>query len=535
MEKQKLEKKPLTMFDFLENNSTIYDVLGKYAGITDYSSAGVMKWLKEYSTVRKAKNVSQAWCRQNYINIFDNLMDELSRSITSTSEKDGIKPFPKDEIAIFLFKLQKIAPDRKKYMSVGQYINDVREALKNGSCFEESGEIDPYYDILIDLLTDKATEHVDQEKLNSSISTIVTGFGTAIARNNIKSLNLGEDVEAEEVKKLSFIEKILRKPEERKKYDELLEEYNRELAEHKEKVALRLKCKAEREEYVRKKLIATMPVEEKVTASRNGVDSIVFRKGKQVPPKEGSFSWSVDFSKKPEVIMDELAEYSKNGEENQRVVAIDYGKFKYSTLFQMSGYPSFSSDNLHIVGVTRIGNDGVKNYFVIMPLEGMKLKKASELTEHDIKVPLRVNSKKTSIRGYSDFEDYVFVKTPKIPDSKKDFYAKVALSDYMLEKSIQENYRYAGQVKETPLGPGIDASDSAGAYDLWAIQYAYDNPGACGRRKIYSLETILNDPELLYRHLKNVQGLYPEKYYTDNKVITENGYREISEDDNQRT
>ena len=143
--------------------------------------------------------------------------------------------------------------------------------------------------------------------------------------------------------------------------------------------------------------------------------------------------------------------------------------------------------------------------------------------------------KKTAIRGYSDFEDYVFVKTPKIPDSRKDFYAKVALSDYMLEKAVQENYRYAGQVKETQLGYGIEAGDSAGAYDLWAIQYAYDNPGACGRRKIYSLETILNDPELLYRHLKNVQGLYPEKYYNDNKVITENGYREISEDDNQRT
>ena len=104
MEKQKLEKKPLTMYDFLEKNNTIYDVLGKYAGITDYSSAGVMKWLKEYSTVRKAKNVSQAWCRQNYINIFDDLMDELSRSITLTSEKDGIKPFPKDEIAMFLLK-----------------------------------------------------------------------------------------------------------------------------------------------------------------------------------------------------------------------------------------------------------------------------------------------------------------------------------------------------------------------------------------------------------------------------------------------
>ncbi len=53
------EQKTLKMYDFLEKNNTIYDVLGKYAGITDYSPAGVMKWLKEYSTVRKAKNVSQ--------------------------------------------------------------------------------------------------------------------------------------------------------------------------------------------------------------------------------------------------------------------------------------------------------------------------------------------------------------------------------------------------------------------------------------------------------------------------------------------
>lgn len=528
------EQKTLKMYDFLEKNNTIYDVLGKYAGITDYSPAGVMKWLKEYSSIHQTRNVNQAWCRQNYINIFDNLMDELSRSITLTSETDGIKPFPKDEVAMFLFKLREIAPDSKKYMSVGQYINDVREFLEDKNLFQKTGEIDPYYDALIDLLTEKATEHVDQEKLNSSISTIVTGFGTAIARNNIRSLNLGKDIETEELKKLNFIEKVLRKPEERKQYDELLEEYNRKLTENKEKALLEFKCRTEREEYVRKELITSMSAEEKIEASRNGADSIVFRKGKKVSQKEGSFSWSVDFSKKPEVIMDELAEYSKNGEENQRVVAIDYGKFKYSTLFQMSGYPSFSSDNLHIVGVTRIGNDGVKNYFVIMPLEGMKLKKASELTEHDIKVPLRVNSKKTSIRGYSDFEDYVFVKTPKIPDSKKDFYAKVALSDYMLEKAVQENYRYAGQVKETQLGYGIEAGDSAGAYDLWAIQYAYNNPGACGRRKVYSLETILNDSELLYRHLKNVQGLYPGKYYNDNKVITENGHKEISENDDER-
>lgn len=528
MEKENLEEINYTMFKFIGDDNSIYDILKKYAGIEDLNTVGFLKWFKKYATVCENKHINKDWCKRNYTIIFNDLMDELRTSLSIQEKTNGIKPLSIEERDELLSKLQNIDQNKRKLYSIGQYIELAKETNLQEN-YTENGEIDPYYDELQNILLEKGVQVAREDELFPKIGAAFNILVINTARSNIRSMKLDEQVEKEELKKIAFIEKLLRKPDELKRYNEYLKRYYDEVEAHKEKVALKIECEVKREDYVKDELLLPMSLEEREISSKKGINNVVFRKSRSVDPKKGAFSWNVELSKNPELILDEMAEYSKNGVENQRVVAIDYGKFKYSTFFKSNGKPAFSSDNLHIVGVTRIGNDGVKNYFVMMPLEEMKLKKSSEVTQNDKRISFEVNDTPSPIMGYHDFEEYVFVETPKIPVSKKEYFSKVALSDYMLETATKENFRFAGYVKDTSKGIKTDASDGAGAYDLWAAQYARKNPGYCGKKRYTSLEDILGNPDLLYTHLQNVKSLYPEKQYSDSTVMTEKGSKEVSE------
>lgn len=523
MEKEKSEERKLTMFDFIGEDNSIYDFLGKYAEIDDYSYLVFLKWIKKYATVAGVKNVNKDWFKKTYTQKLEDLMEDLRKAISINEPAEGIKPLNAHDRTLLLFKLQEIEPYREKFQSVGQYMDLLKNKISKNEFYTESGEIDAYNDKLSEVLLEQALNVTDKDKLADEMESIFNMIVPTIARNRIRGMKLSPEEEATELEKLRFIEKILRKPAELKKYNELLDRYYKEMAEHREKVALRLECETKREEYVRKGLYASLPEQERIQALKTGLESVIFRKSDGIKQKEGTFSWGVDFAKEPEIILDTMSEYSNNGIENQRVVAIDYGKFRYDTIFKPDGRPAFSSDNLHVVGVTRIGKDGVKNYFVITPLDEMKIKKSSELEDEDKKVSFKYNGEKQKITGYLDFDEYVFVKAPKIPEQDRDFCTKILFSDYILETATKDNYRFAGRIKDTQFGKSIDASDSSGAYDLWAIMYAYNHPGRCGKVRVNSIEQILNNSELLLKHMKNVQALHPDKTHSDNVVINETG------------
>lgn len=520
MNEKSVKKQKYAIYDFIGEGKSMYDFLEKYANIGDPSPKGIINWFRTIFDVQKFSGSVQSM-HYEYSRIFASLMKGLEKSMKIDKMEDGIYPMSKEDEADLLSRLQNADPERRKLNTISEYITLVKENNFTEKYYVKRGIVDPYYDSLNKILLDSAIKVGNRVEIEKSADAILHSVSPNIIKSNIREMYKDDSQFTEnELQKANFVINTLGRPERKAQYDQILRKYHKEIQKNSEKLALKLECEGKRESEVLSEILGNKNPIENVRKRNEGIDKLIY-KGKPSRLKPGSYSWRVNLSKEPEVILDELAEYSPKGIENQRVVAIDYGNFEYDTFFRENGEPTISSNNLHLVGVTRIGRDGVKNYFVIMPTAEKQLKNKSELTEDDKVLNLKLNNKNAEIKSKDGLDKYVFVKTDKVPKSKAKFYAKYALSDVVLEKAIQENNRFVGYILDTKEGPKINGSYKDFPTDVEAVKYAASNPGYCRKRRCNSLSDILISSDLLLKHLKNVKNLYPGKFYSESTVINE--------------
>ena len=260
-------------------------------------------------------------------------------------------------------------------------------------------------------------------------------------------------------------------------YDALLESMKTRMDFYNRKAIMAVACEAKRARFVRNALLETLPPERTETLKKEGLNipELLFNHT-EYKQNENSFVWDVKEFKNPQVVMDTTAKYTNDGSADQRVIAISYGKFAYGNIFQKDGRPTYVSDFMELVGVSRIGEDGQKNYFILVPFMNKEFEKDGTFDyQKYMKAQKNPDILPTINYGYNG-EAYA-LNLERIPEEVRAFYANVYFSDVYLKNVIENNYRYAGMVTVNNHMPQIEASDKTfdNSTDMEAARFAMNH------------------------------------------------------------
>ncbi len=503
------------MYDFIDDgvNKSIYAILNEYHPFLkrDFSLANLVNHMPDVEYTSSGKNI--------YIRDYQGIVSSFSKLLlekTSTGKlfEDKEEDTSKEELNRIFEELKASCEgnsDCKFFSTIREYIEYAQKTIE-----------DPETKPLRDAIVKNAAEFLSPEDAYKHRERLIGMIYFAQAENRVKAMSpmRREAGQFPEWDRMTAIKKILTKKNGLREYDEYYEEASREIKkaalEAMGKARVATACKIKRASFA---IRALEPTKARYPKSNNEKMQSLFERLKRMPKKEEN-SWSYTPLEKPELLCDLQAEYSENGIENQRVVAFRYGRFKYGRTQNEEG--GFNIDNTDVmpelVGISRIGKDGTKTYFVLMPpIDRIKYRPASDKTvdpgdrllkftvTQDVEVP--TSSGKKRVQRKTVPTDVVDAKTGKkvniyrnkeIPEELEEFFAKVYFSDEYLSSAIENNARYLGSVEQGEDGPVIITSDE-GKLDLAAAHYAAYFPGRVGRLMVRNFESFCSSTELEIR------------------------------------
>lgn len=479
------------IYDFVDDgiNESIYTILTRYHPYMkkDFSLANMINHITEVEH-NEAQERSDKSIYEKY---FSELADCLASHTTLYGgiQEKSVPEERKKQIFASLSEICKDIPECKDFITVKAYTE-----------FAKKNMDDPKTKPLRDAIVDNAVEFFPREDAYLIQSVLLKGIyldraikkATPLEHKNRK---IGDYPELDRMKAFN---QILMKKEGLQEYEEFYYEAQAKIREAAlkamEKARIETVCTTKRKKAVKAEINPSISSDQTVAAATP--ISAMFDPLKRIP-KKGESAWVYESLKEPELLCDLDANYSKDGIENQRVIAIRLGKLKYKDPQILEGLNyDRTAEMPELIGVTRIGKDETKNYFVLMPpIDRLTFRPVGEKPQEpgekpfefsitqDIQVQTR--SGLTRIERQTNSADIVDAKTgqkmnafknKEIPEALKEFFAKVYFSDEYLSAAIENNARYIGHVVETDNGPQIRASDVEKA-DIAAAHYAAYHPG----------------------------------------------------------
>ena len=503
---------PQDMYDFIDDgvNKSIYTILNEYHPFLkrDFSLASLINHIPDIEYVSSAKDI---YIRdyQGIVNAFSKLLLEKT-STGQLFEDDGEEASKEESNRIFeeLKDSCKGNSDCKFFSTIREYVEYAQKTIQ-----------DPETKPLRDAVVKNAVDLLSPEDVYKHRERLMGMVYFAQAENRVKAMSpmRREAGQFPEWDRISAIKKILTRKNGLREYDEYYEEASKEIKraalEAMGKARVATVCKIKRASFA---IRALEPTKARYPKSNNEKMQNLFEKLKRMPKKEEN-SWSYSPLEKPELLCDLQANYSENGIENQRVVAFRYGRFKYGKTQNEEG--GFYIDNTDVmpelVGISRIGKDGTKTYFVLMPpIDRIIYRPVNDKTvdqgdrllkftvTKDVEVPTPSGKKRVEKKTVPT--DVVDGKTGKklnifrnkdIPEELEEFFAKVYFSDEYLSSVIENNARYLGSVEQGENGPVIITSDEE-KLDLAAAHYAAHFPGRIGKTMVKDFESFCSSTEL---------------------------------------
>ncbi len=503
------------MYDFVDDgvNKSIYTILNEYHPFLkrDFSLANLVNHMPDVEYTNSVKNI----CIRDYQGIVTSLSKLLlEKTNTGKLFEDRGEDASKEELNRIFEELKASCEGN----SDCKFFSTIREYVEYAQKTVEDSETKP----LRDAVVKNAVEFLSPEDAYKHRERLIGLIYFTQAENRVKAMSpkRREAGQFPEWDRMTAIKKILTKRDGLREYDQYYEEASREIKKAAlaamEKARISTTCKIKRATFA---IRALEPTRAKYKKLDNEKMQNLFERLKRMPKKEEN-SWSYDPLKKPELLCDLQAEYSENGIENQRVVAFRYGRFKYGRTQNEEG--GFNIDNTDVmpelVGISRIGKDGTKTYFVLMPpIDRIKYRPATDKTvdpgdrllkftvTQDIEVPTTSGGKRVQrktvptdvVDGKTGKKVNIF-RNKEIPEELEEFFAKVYFSDEYLSSVIENNARYLGSVEQGEDGPVIHPSDEE-KLDLSAAHYAAYFPGRVGKLMVRNFESFCSSTELEIR------------------------------------
>lgn len=488
------DDKKFDMYNYIETGNTMYDVLDQYLPELngDYSLCSLVNALPEFAETNPYDTDKILEVYQDY---FDKLSCYLSDCLNSYPRQNNLFQKKREKI---LLALEEASPDYQKFNSVDGYITYAKYNMK-------SDKTQKVRDIIIKEAIDLLPQNV-REVLKCKC--LKGYYFTQIANRFIRNKNRVPDKNTPEFQEFKFIQHVLSNVESMKEYDSCIEEYRRRTKKVAEEIIFKSKRKREIMAEIKNGL---NDKEQEKILDDDGIEKILFPKPNNSTLEKYAYEWNIRRYRNPKILFDTQAIYSEDGSENQRVMAVKYGEFDYNAKFNRTGENKISSTAMELIGITRSGKDGFKNYFVLVPVNNLSIKKDSEISEQDRIKNIVINGKKRTLIDKNTHEPIYFVKNDSISKAEEEFYAKVAFSDEILNHVIKSNYRYAGSVISEQGKLKLDATSSVTPTDIEAAKYASLYPGRVGRTQYESLTAYCNSPELLSDHMDIIKKLLGEK------------------------
>jgi hypothetical protein len=538
----KIEKPKFNMFDFVDDGKggkTLYNCLSSITGISDWSTESLVYNALPMIDISKENENMKKFMVKEYEVVFDKLTKNIN-TIFSGEERE------------FIFEqLNSVNPDKYNFESFSTCLDFLKENRYNSSIENpksNSETLDSKNDSISEQKTKERNEYLTINniilgnimiKMKNNVEYGNDPFGVfqrtlLESRNNIfKAIyfpKINNDVKRmapdrantyyQDVEEILFALRVLIDPKKMAEYDDYLQNYQKESNEAKQKIALKSRCEAKRKSFVKEEIKKALPenIKNKITNS-SGIEKIFYDPTKKVPEKN-SYEWSLNQREKPILLVDGKTTYSQNGDENQRVIAIGYGGFEYND-------PNFnySSSTLELVGITKKGADGIKNYFILMPLENLKLKKDYEVSHQDNIVPVFGDAKMLDLKSKIEWQ---FVEGNGIPKGLEEFYKNVIMSDEYLKNAEFNNYRFAGYVNLKDNKPELRTCEdwNGNKKDFEVCKFAALYPGniiSTGEtKKVESISKFVSSPKFYAKHLQLVEEIVRGKR---DKVYVSKGIR----------
>ena len=507
------------MYDFVDDgvNKSIYTIFNQYHPFLkrDFSLASLVNHIPDIEFTNSGEIFIRDY--QGIVDSFAKLL--LEKTSTKTGNPDT--RLSGDELNRIFDELKAASEkntDCKFFSTIREYI----EYAQKNIAAPETKE-------LRDAIVKNSVEFLSPEQIYKDRERLMSLIYLSQAENRVKALypKRREPGEIPEWDRLQAIKKILTRSNGLMEYEEFYDEASKEIRKAAlaamEKARVATTCRIKRATFAIREID---PSKVKYPRSNNQKMQDLFEKIKRMPKKEDN-SWSFDPLEQPELLCDLQANYSENGIENQRVVAFRYGRFKYGKTQNEQG--GFNIDNTEImpelVGISRIGKDGTKTYFVLMPpIDRIKYRPVNDKTvdpgdrllqftvTQDVEVP--TPSGGTKIQKQAMATNVVDAKTGKkvnifrnkeIPEELEEYFAKVYFSDEYLSSAIENNARYLGSVEQGENGPVIIPTDE-GKLDLAAAHYAAHFPGRVGKIMVKDFDSYCRSTELEIRQYNLVNA-----------------------------
>lgn len=506
-------KPKYNMYDFLEADTTgypsMYAIIGTYIPEMegDFSTANLLNKVNTVFTDSHTRTMAKNNYKADFHDLSKMILLAANRDIPMRDKANAIcRELSEEEVIALNNRLAEVCDESMDAPTLEDKIRYAKEHID-----------DPKTEALREAIINEAVGVGNVEELKALRHRWLHLMYVPIAANTVKAKYPGVERNQgayEEWNQIEFVQQTMRSPAALAAYDVMYNDHLAEMEKHRKESALKRSLQGKRSICVGKELVDTLTKEEKNQIAKDGFETVWFdTKAYREQPKKGSVKWSIEPNKKPDLLCDKVVRYTNSGNEYQRVLAVSYGKFHYT-----DGIFDNSLVQPELVGVTRLGKDGMNTYFVLIPLDTISFRDTQELHDAEQRINFTIHEK-TKKNGYNVINEsqavirdgetskrLFGVKNRKIPADLEDFTTKVFLSDEYLTAVVKRNSRYAGYISKTPAGPRIVGYDM-GKSELDAARYAKLYPGKVGDREMPSLEAYCNSAELKNMHDQIVRAL----------------------------
>lgn len=437
------------MFEYIGEGNTLYNKIEEFfpALEGDFSTASLLNHFKEQylsdSMADKSYKEIFNLISSNLVNIIKRSEEGISNEITPQQEYDlllELKSFDGESYRKDSFKTVEEYADYAKYRIDDKDTKKIQEIIISfGIDFLPQNDKDSIRNLLLDTAYMPKINNFLKSKYSSEQRT---SDKNRVSQEVLRKRAFENDSKLEEIEK-AYI--ILKNPKLRKIYDMYLKDYMQKQEEVGSRLMLFHKCASKREIVVTDEIKSTMGSREKNSAvlNKNLLYPILGTPGSK-RQQRGYYEWEFKEYDKPQVVLNSEAIYSENGIENQKVIAATHGQIR----FLKDGKNTITEE---LLGVTRIGEDRERTFFVAVPLGTMQ----------------QITTKE-----------------------QEEFYSKIFTSDYYLEQVERDYNRFAGTVMQKQGKPKIvkETVNLIASDERDALNYAQNYNGKYG-----SKETTLED------------------------------------------
>ena len=446
--------------DYLKKGRTIYDFLEKQFPFLrgDFSTQGLLEGTLRFST-------DQDFFVGPYKETYRNAVKTIR---TNPSEYKKGEPDERMLLLASLYSMQSYDSNLPAFKTLDEYLDFTTK---------EENIINPKFADIRRRILSVGIQYLDPEELSTLRSNLLKGIYLPKARQVIRKKNeaLGISGDTPEIRTILEIGNLVRDPLRLAEYDGIIERVRARGDDFEKKAVEDVITTYRRARVVQAGLLSAAPEDRAKAMSGSSLDvSRLLFGHKEIEQKDDSYTWTIDKFDFPKLILNEDVSYSPDGAADQKVIAISYGKFRYGTMHQTDGKPTVTSDLLELVGISRIGDDGKKDYYVLVPMDNQAYKTNGHF---DISKYMQEQKKPkvSNLRKYGYFDEMYEFDVDRIPPELREFYASVFFSDIYLREAISKNYRFTGWIEMSESGkPQIKADDTmvGNAYDLEAARFA---------------------------------------------------------------